>query len=91
MRTILPCLAMLALTACGGSNTAEPTMMLETATTVFQGNDHTCASPSPSGSPGQIACHKAATAACPAGTSPDRVDFSEDAPGHFVVRGYSCV
>ncbi len=93
-RTVLLCLV---LAGCGGGSggssgttgAAGPTI-LHTATSVFSGNDHTCPQPVPSGSAAQVACHKAAQAACPAGMAPNRIDFSEE-NGLFLVRGYSCV
>ncbi len=89
MRPALPLLALFALAACG-SKTGEPSM-LQSAATALRGNDHTCAAPVASGSPEQVACHEAAAKSCPDGTSPDRVDFSEEVPGQFMVKGYSCV
>jgi len=64
--------------------------MLQSVAATISGNSHSCDQPAPSGSPEQVACHKAAEAACPIGTSPDRVDFSEQS-GEFLVKGYSCV
>lgn len=93
MRHSLTCTALLclALAACGGKDTATggPTM-LQNATSVFGGNDHSCAQPAPSGSAEQVACHTAAKAACPLGTAPNQVDFAEE-QGEFLVKGYSCV
>ena len=93
MRHILPCTALfcLALCGCGGKGEAGGSTLLQGVTAAVGGNDHSCARPVPSGSAEQVACHKAAEAACAIGTSPDRVDFMQDESGEFLVKGYSCV
>ncbi len=79
---------------CGGG-TSEPSVLRSVGAAVGVIDRHTCATPVPSGSPEQVACHKAAVAACPEGTSPSRVDFVQETTGQykgqFVVRGYECV
>jgi len=92
LSTTLLCLVLAGCGSSGSSGTtgASGPSMLQTATSVFGGNDHSCSQPVPSGSAEQVACHKAAQAACPEGMAPNRVDFSEE-NGLFLVRGYSCV
>lgn len=99
MRYAIPCTTLLCLTlaACGGNDGSSgtagasgPIPVLQSVTPIFGGNDHTCPQPVPSGSAAQVACHKAAQAACPEGMAPNRIDFSEE-HGLFLVRGYSCV
>ena len=90
MRTAALCAALLALAGCGGADEAGGPTMLQSAATVFSGNDHSCARPAASGSAEQVACHEAARAACAEGTAPSQVDFYEE-NGQFLVRGYSCV
>ena len=77
----------LALAGCGGKDAMDTSPSLMKRLT---GNTHSCASPAPSGSAEQVACHTAARAACPEGTAPNQVDFSEES-GEFLVKGYSCV
>lgn len=87
MRMTILTLALLALAGCGGKDGADtgPGLMKR-----LTGTTHSCERPAPSGSDAQVACHTAAKAACPEGTAPNQVDFSEEA-GEFLVKGYSCV
>lgn len=92
MRLSLPCITLFtlafAIAGCGGK-ASEPSM-LQSAVSNLSGNSHSCGQPVTSGSPEQVACHKAAKDACPEGTAPNRVDFAEEG-GLFLVKGYSCV
>ena len=90
MRYSAMLVALLGLAGCGGADGAGGPTVLRSAAAAFVGNDHTCDAPVPSGSAGQVACHRAAQASCPEGTAPNRVDFLEE-DGQFLVRGYSCV
>ena len=96
LSTPLLCLALAGCGSSSGSSGATgaagpmPTTMLQSVTSPFRSNDHSCPQPVPSGSAAQVACHKAAQAACAEGMAPNRVDFSEE-NGLFLVRGYSCV